>query len=281
MFFLTAADFSPAPATTTAQLTAAGKVSFSPVLQKTTSLVTFTVGGVQYNIQVAALDTTNDSLINYDTLVFFNTTQGIQPGPFQLPATGPAYVIGGSGQSQPFYLEGSSTRAGVAFYVTMLAPDLSTVRLAWSSANAIPRNTAVLADVDDINAHVGFWAPQPDFRIPERLSPGFAAFPDVELEAIYQDQVRTFVDYQTRLALWAISRNPDADLVMVYIEQPDGSGHQFLLTDPRQPTDFTNPASIGAGQDQGKIARAAGGHRREIRRAQQAITQAQAEARTA
>ena len=42
---------------------------------------------------------------------------------------------------------------------------------------------------------------------------------------------------------------------MIYIEQPDGSGHQFLLTDPRQPTDFTNPASIGAGQDRAKVAR--------------------------
>ena len=42
---------------------------------------------------------------------------------------------------------------------------------------------------------------------------------------------------------------------MLYIEQPDGSGHQFLLEDPRQPSDFTNPASIGAGQDAAKIAR--------------------------
>ena len=102
---------------------------------------------------------------------------------------------------------------------------------------------------------MGFWAPQPDFRIPERLSPGFTTFPDTELEAIYEDQVHTFVDYQTRVALRAIERKPDADLVMVYIEQPDGSSHQFLLTDPRQPTDFTNPASIGAGQDPAKISR--------------------------
>jgi len=42
---------------------------------------------------------------------------------------------------------------------------------------------------------------------------------------------------------------------MIYFEQPDGSGHQFLLTDPRQPTDFTNPNSIGAGQDPSKVAR--------------------------
>ena len=254
-FSLTQDDFSLAPDTTTAQLAAAGQGSFSPVLQKTTELETFTVGGATYNIQVAALDTTDDGEMNYDTLVFFNAAEGIQPGPFPLPSTGPAYVHASSGKSSPFFLEGSSNKAGLAFYVTMLSPDLATVRLARSSANAIPRNPAVLADVDDINSHVGFWAPQPDFRIPERLSPGFTTFPDTELEAIYEDQVHTFVDYQTRVALRAIERKPDADLVMVYIEQPDGSSHQFLLTDPRQPTDFTNPASIGAGQDPAKISR--------------------------
>ena len=72
---------------------------------------------------------------------------------------------------------------------------------------------------------------------------------------MYEDQVRLFVDYQTRVALRAIERNPGADLVMIYIEQPDGSGHQFLLVDPRQPTDPTNPTSIGTGQDPAKKAR--------------------------
>ncbi|WP_347339489.1 esterase-like activity of phytase family protein [Planktothrix sp. FACHB-1355] len=113
----------------------------------------------------------------------------------------------------------------------------------------------MLANVDDINNNVGFWLPQADFRIPERLSPGFEQFSDAELEAIYADQVRTFIDYQTRLALRAIQQNPNADLVMTYFEQPDGSQHQFLLTDPRQPTDFKDPYSIGSGQDPQKIAR--------------------------
>lgn len=253
-FSLTAADFSPAPRTTTNQLTAASRVSFSPVLQKTTPLDTFTVGGVNYSIQVAALDTTNDRRVNYDTLVFFDATQGIQRGSFSRPSTGPAYVRR-SDDSRLFYLEGSSNKAGTSFYVSALAPNLSQVRIARYSANFIPRNPAVLADVDDINNNVGFWAPQPDFRIPERISPGFTNFPDAELEAIYQDQVRTFVDYQTRVALRGISRNQNADLVLAYIEQPDGSSHQFFLTDPRQATDFSNPNTIGAGQDQAKIRR--------------------------
>src|SRR5262249_4268736 len=94
-----------------------------------------------------------------------------------------------------------------------------------------------------------------DFRIPEKLSPGFTNFSDQELEDVYEDQVRTFVNYQTNVALRSLQKNPDADLAMFYVEQPDGSEHQFLLTDPRQATDPTNPTSIGAGQDPAKVAR--------------------------
>ena len=122
----------------------------------------------------------------------------------------------------------------------------------------IPPNSAVLADVNDINTHVGFWQPQPDFRIVERIdaTPStFASFPDFELEAIYEELVVEFVINQTRVGLRAMETHPDADLVMIYIEQPDGSAHQFLLTDPRQPTDFTDASSIGAGQDAAKVAR--------------------------
>jgi predicted AlkP superfamily pyrophosphatase or phosphodiesterase len=254
-FSLTATDFTPAPGQTISQLEAAGKRSYSPILQKTTPLDTFPIGTVNYTIQVAALDTTDDGAGNYDTLVFFDTTAGIQPGPFSLPATGPAYVKASDRTSALFYLEGSASKAGTGFYVSTLAPDLATVRIARYSANSIPRNAAVLADVDDINNNVGFWAPQPDFRIPERLSPGFTDFPDADLEAIYEDLVRTFVDYQTRVILRAIARTPDADLVLTYIEQPDGSEHQFLAIDPRQATTITDPNTIGAGQDQAKIAR--------------------------
>lgn len=42
---------------------------------------------------------------------------------------------------------------------------------------------------------------------------------------------------------------------MIYIEQPDGSEHQFLLIDPRQATNPLDPNSIGAGQDVAKVAR--------------------------
>src|SRR5262245_27449408 len=90
-FSLTATDFSPAPTTTTDQLAAAGRTSYSPILQKTSPLERFTFGGVTYTILVAALYTTDDHATNYETLVFFDATSGIQLGPFILPSTGPAY----------------------------------------------------------------------------------------------------------------------------------------------------------------------------------------------
>src|SRR5262245_12397016 len=268
-FSLTAADFI-SNAATAAALAAAGHASFSPVLQKT-SLETFTVGGKSFTINVAAIDTTNDSQTNYDTLVFFDNAAGITAGPFVTPATGPAYVKASDNKSSLFYLDGSSNKAGTSFYVTTLSPDLATVRFVRMSANAIPRNAAVLGDVDDINNNVGFWVPQADFRIPERIGTGFGPFTDLELEAVYEDLVSSFVDYQSRVALRAISKVPDADLVMVYIEQPDGSGHQFYLTDPRQPTNPTDPNSIGAGQDPGKIARYRGYLQKAYRAASDAV----------
>ena len=276
-FTLGAASFLLADEILVAQLAAAGHVSYSPA-QVTASPVetifcaptsTATCGTtnasgrtLQYDIQVAALDTTDDGTLNYDLLVFFEAAAGIPPGPFALPSTGPAYAAIG-GPSAKFFFEGSGNKVGTAFFVSHLAPDLSTVRFARYAANFIPRNASVLAVVDDVNATVGFWAPQPDFRIPERLSSGFTGFPDLDLEAIYLDQVRTFTDYQTRVALRAIAQNPDADLVMIYLEQPDGSGHQFTLTDPRQATDPRDAWTVGTpgdppgavGQDPDKIVR--------------------------
>lgn len=274
-FQLSAASFADATPELLAQLAAAGRRSFSPV--RVAPVETFhcasstaaTCGTSatatldrRFDIRVAALDSTDDHVVNYDTLVFSDAAQGISAGPFALPATGPAYLKAGQ-RSARFYLEGTGNRIGTAYFVSHLAPDLSTVRFARYAANYIPRNAPVLASVEDINENAGFWAPQPDYRIPERLSPGFTAFPDAELEAMYSDQVRTFVAYQTAIALHAIRRNADADLVMIYIEQPDGSGHQFTLTDPRQATNPLDPTSIGSA---GRPAGATGQDRAKIRR---------------
>jgi predicted AlkP superfamily pyrophosphatase or phosphodiesterase len=266
-FSLTNASFAPDSAVGAA-LNAAGHFSYSPVLATSSPIETFSCSSAQtatcstntatfdvkYAIRVAAIDTTNDGKVNYDTLVFFDATRGITSGPFHAPSTGPAYAKFG-GENAPFFFEGSGAVVGTAYFVSALAPDLSVVRFARYSADFIPRNTPVIADVDDINNNIGFWRPQADFRIPERLSPGFTTFPDVEIEAMFEDMVKTFVRYQANIGERAIRNHPDADLVMVYIEQPDGSEHQFLLIDPRQGTNPTDPNSIGANQDPDKVAR--------------------------
>ena len=282
-FILASANFAYDPAIES-QLIAAGRKSFAPVKVSTAPFETLfcspsapatcgttNAGGrtLEYKIKVAALDTKNDRKVSYDTLVFFDANRAIASGPFQLPATGPAYVK--EGKSAPFFFEGSGSVVGAAYFLVDLAPDLSEVRFARYGANFIPQNAAVLDDVKDVNNTVGFWAPQPDFRIPERLSPGFANFTDADLEAIYEDQVETFVTYQTTVALNAIEKNPDADLVMVYFEEPDGSTHQFLLTDPRQATDPTNGSSIGVRQDKAKVARYRGYIKEAYRRANAAV----------
>src|SRR6266850_8162450 len=282
-FSMNSANFA-VDAAVTAQLQLAGHFSFSPILA-TAPFETFSCSSaapatcttaatldLKFEMRVAALDTTNDGVVNYDTLVFFERTQGIKPGPFQAPSTGPAYVKVG-GPSAPFYFEGTGNKVGAGYFVTALAGDLSTVRFVRYGANFIPRNAAAIAAVDDINNNVGFWRPQADFRIPERLSPGFTNFPDVEVEAAYHDQVKTFVRYQSNIGERAIRNHPDADLVMIYIEQPDGSEHQFLLTDRRQGTTPTDPNSIGANQDPAKVARYASYIRFAYQTADKAVKQ--------
>jgi hypothetical protein len=96
---------------------------------------------VNYTIQVAALDTTNDG--GFDTLVFFETTNGIKPGPFHLPSTGPAYVKASDKRSGRFYLESSPKKSGTGFYVSILAPDLSNVHVARYSITDMDGRKAI------------------------------------------------------------------------------------------------------------------------------------------
>lgn len=281
-FSLTAEDFAP-NAEIGQAIRAAGYRSFSPILVTTAPFETVSCASttaascatgdgldLDFAMHAAALDGTDDDTVNYDSLVVFDARNGVDAGPFSPPATGPAHLEP-RGQSAKFFFRGSGNRVGTAYFLGRLEPNLSKVRLARYSAYYIPRNAPVLAAVDDINEHVGFWAPQPDYRIPERLSPGFDGFPDRELEAMYQDQVRSFVAYQADVAERAIRRNPGADLVMIYIEEPDGSGHQFTLTDRRQATDPRDPTTIGERQDRDKVARYAEYVRNAYREADRAV----------
>src|SRR5262245_7841329 len=159
-FNLTVADFAPDSAVA-AQLQAAGHFSFSPVKATPVPFESFSCAStppstcssnplglnLRFDMRAAAIDTTNDGVVNYDTLVIFESTQGVQPGPFQPPSTGAAVVKLG-GPSAPFFFEGSGNKVGAAYFVSALSPDLTTVRFARYGANFIPRNAAVIANVD-------------------------------------------------------------------------------------------------------------------------------------
>ena len=58
---------------------------------------------------------------------------------------------------------------------------------------------------------------------------------------------------------------------MVYIEEPDGFEHQYLLTDPRQASNPLDPKSIGPNQDPAKVARYAGHIESAYRTANEAV----------
>src|SRR5215468_8065049 len=131
-FPLSSASFAPDPAVT-AQLQLAGHFSFSPILAtapfetfscSSTATATCTTAAtldLKFEMRVAALDTTNDGVVNYDTLVVFEKTQGIKPGPFHKPSTGPA-VVKLNGRSAPFYFEGTSNKIGASYFVSALTP---------------------------------------------------------------------------------------------------------------------------------------------------------------
>src|SRR5262249_20490884 len=219
-------NFAPAPAQIVADLATAGHQSFSPVRQA--SLENFTTFGVAFSIKAVALDTTNDGQVNYDKIVIYNDVAGQRIlGPFT-PAplgTGPGIIKPGTNLSALFFLEGNtqlggaSQKAGTRYFVSNLAPDLSVVPIPRPSLTFInPTSTtvpAVLADIDDLHKTVGFWQPQPDFRIVEKLDAvpsTFLSFPDLELEAIYEDLVINWTEYQKNVVLRALAREPDADL---------------------------------------------------------------------
>lgn len=98
-----AADFADASPTLVAQLAAAGRLSFSPVKETTSPIETIYCAPMtssscgttdafgrtlRYDLKLATLDSTDDALANYDTLVFFDANAGITPGPFARPSTG-------------------------------------------------------------------------------------------------------------------------------------------------------------------------------------------------
>ena len=261
-FKKTTADFSDdVGGTITAALLAAGRVSYSPV-KVTGVLESVTCGDTTSNcilghrrpLPVPYCSPSRPRRSTAATTESSTTTRWCSSTP--APNADPAGPLRAAidrprlckvgGPSAKFFFEGSGLKIGTAFFVSTLAPDLSLVRFARYSSNFIPRN-APSSPTSTTSTATSASGP----RRPISVSPSASArasMRDLSRDRTggdYEDQVRTFVAYQTSVALRALKQNQDADLVMIYIEQPDGSGHQFTLTDPRQPTDFLDNRTVG------------------------------------
>ncbi len=209
-----------------------------------------------YDLKAAAIDSTDDNVVNYDRVIVFDANAGITINNAP-PSTGSAF-LGLGREIAPFFFEGSNNVVGVSYLLTQLTPDLSTVHLIRTSANHIPRpanNPAAIASIDNTNNTVGFWRPQPDLTIARGTANGLGNFSEIELEGAYATLNEAFSQYQTDIFLNAVTQTPNTDLAFGYLEGPDGVSHNFLLTDPRQATDRSNPNSILGGQDLEKVAR--------------------------
>ena len=79
-FTLNSGNFAPAPAQIVTDLATAGHPTFSPAMQA--NLESFTTMGVTFTIKAVALDSTNDAVTNYDTLVLYNATFGLRTSEF-------------------------------------------------------------------------------------------------------------------------------------------------------------------------------------------------------
>ena len=177
----------------------------------------------RYELTAGAFDTTNNQITDYDALVVFDALTGIAAGPFASPSTGPAYVRRGrlgtvllrrlrrSCRHSPLCRRrgtGSLERApGVAFRIHS-----RNQRSCPSLTTSTSMSAAVRIPTSDHARRV-------------------AAFDDLGFEAIHRDQTVTFLEFATRMSQRAMARNPDANLAMIYLDQPDASAHQFLPTD--------------------------------------------------
>jgi len=122
------------------------------------------------------------------------------------------------------------------------------------AATTVP---AVLADIDDIHTTVGFWQPQPDFRIVEKLDasrPRSWLSPTRARGDLRGPRVN-WTKYQTNVVLRALAREPNAEPRYVLLRAAGRLRAPVPAHRSAQATDPTNPATIGAGQDQAKVAR--------------------------
>jgi predicted AlkP superfamily pyrophosphatase or phosphodiesterase len=178
--------------------------SFSPARR-----VTLAFGSTGHAVSAVAIDATDDGHVNYDHLRIE-------------PETGaPADVK--PGEWFPAEIRAPEGRTGAWCKLLTLAPDLSKTEIYLGSLGS---NTGYPREFVREMDENGFWPGLPDAR----------TFPaDSQRGEILLEQADRLAAFLTKQQLDAMERT-DWDLLLCYQPEVDEISHEFLLTDPGQPS---------------------------------------------
>ncbi len=172
---------------------------------------------------LTALDTRDDGVTSYDTLVVDNDDD-VSNGSLATVRAGEWFPL----TLHTPHPDGGTRTVGAWCLLQALAPDLSTVKLyrgAFFTAEAYPRPFR-----EALETSAGFWPGPGDDAALERT---FARQDGLQLADV-MEQTRRFSEYFTATARATCTRE-SFQLLMLYQPEVDEIEHLMLLTDPRQP----------------------------------------------
>ena len=214
----------------------AGWASHSPARRATMSVkLTGTGAPVGASFTLTALDTTDDHVVDYDTLVVADDAD--------LANGTPARARTGEWFPLPVRLphpDGGTRLLGSWCLLQTLSPDLSVVKLyrgAFFSTEAYPR-----AFRERLEERAGFWPGPGDERALERA---LASQDGLQL-ADFMEQTRRFSEFFNACARTAIT-SERFDLLMLYQPVVDEVQHVLLVTEPRHRAYSLGFAAIARG----------------------------------
>ncbi len=183
----------------------AAEKSFSPARR-----LTLAFGSTGHAVSAVAIDATDDGQVNYDHLRIE-------------PETGAPTDVK-PGDWFPAEIRAPDGRTGAWCKLLTLAPNLSKTEIylgPLGSNTGYPREF-----VREMDEKFGFWPGAPDAR----------TFPaDSQRGEILLEQADRLAAFITQQQLDAVAR-PDWDLLLCYQPEVDEISHEFLLTDPGQPS---------------------------------------------
>jgi predicted AlkP superfamily phosphohydrolase/phosphomutase len=174
------------------------------------------------DLTIVAIDTTDDGVAGYDTLLV-DTDGDLGNGGFATVRAGGWFPVRTSGP----HADGGQRLVGAWCLLQEIAPDLSRVRLyrgGFHAAEAYPRAFRELLDRE-----ASFWPGAADDRALEKGVAGQGGL----LIADYLTQTRRFAEYFSACARATIAHEP-FDLLLAYQPIVDEVQHALTISDPRQ-----------------------------------------------